>query len=788
MKKFFLPLLLVALCSRIFAVSVETLPLDANYEMTEQGYLDAPMQTAAGLILTDNRQSAVYLLEKDQLVPLLNTPGCGRYTELNADKTLLGFKLIDERGLQAPAVLNLKTREVKQLAPFADQCGQVSFAADGTLAYTIGHTLVISGNEGTKEIPLGFYTNIVRLSPDGSMIATSNHEGQPLVFDLASMQMSRLSTEVELYNPRWSADSRRLVYEQSNMTLYTFDLTTGAGYCLGKGFGAHWLNCDQLLYSRTDYVDNDNFACLGIAVCRNSFDGKKPQDIIPASFDCPQEIGLMSDGRIAVPFAYGERRIELLDLRSGNSSTLFSLPSDRQLAFRAMPEEVSVLNAETGNTVGGPLNWEEIPYINQVHDVPPYGTHGYAYGPCACAPSTSCMVLGFYGLLDPHPINSRSGAWGAINNYSWYVGQVYTHPATGYTFDAVHMSSCGGDAAGGYGFMWYYGSPASMMGQFYLNNNCPNATYDYTGLTAIRAETEIGFPFSWCITSTRTNGHLILPFRHDCAYKKVDGVYTYVASNGSVVVHDPYGNANNSTWGGSDGRHITYDCSGYNNGYLQMVNAWGVKVHISRTPNFIEYELNGGHFTEDVPTVYYSDLRLPTPEKEGATFQGWFVDRTYTGTRMLTLVPNSGIDTLYALWSDMPLVRYYLNGGSMPEGVVLPTVIEETYTLPIPERTGFTFTGWFWSTDLLGDPVTVLNPGDEGKLYATWTRSVGLENVNAEISYLDHTILNPNGLMLHVYTADGQLVMQGKSDLSLERMPAGMYIVRAADTFIKVMR
>lgn len=788
MKKWILPALMLALCSRVFAVGEETLPLSAMYEMTEMGYLDAPMQTAGGLIVTDNRQSTVYAIKDGRLLPLLTTPGAGRYAELNADKTLLGFKQINQYGQQAPAVLNLKTRRVTLLEEYTDQCGQVSFAADGTMAYTMGKQLIIVGHNGRREMKLGYYTNIVRLSPDGRMIALSNNDGQPMLLSLENMQMQRLSDLVELYNPRWSADSRKLVYEQSNMTLYTFDLTTGTSYCLGRGFGAHWLNKSELVFSRPEYQNGDNFFCEGISVCRSSFNGKQISTIIPASQECPQEVGLMADGTLLVPYSNGERRIEQMDINGGSKTTLLQLPADRQLTFSAVSDECRPVAALTGNTIGGPVDWEEIPYINQKNDVAPYGTGGKNYGPCACAPSTSCMLLGFYGLLEPHPYVSAS-SWSATTDYAWYVGQIYTHPATGYTFDAEAWSSCGGGAAGGYGFMWFYGSPATMMGQFYLNNNTPAATYDYNGLTAIRSETENGFPFSWCITSTKTSGHLILPYRHDCAYKKVNGEYTYVESNGSVVVQDPYGNANNSTWGGSDGRHITYDCSGYNNGYLQMVNAWGVKVHISRTPCTIAYSLNGGHFEQDsVPTVFYSDLRLPVPVKDGATFQGWFADRTYSGTRYSTLSPNCGIDTLFALWSDMPLVRYYLNGGAMPEGVVLPAVIEETYTLPSPIRNGFTFAGWFWLNHMLGDPVTELNPGDAGQLYATWTRSVGLDDTEIGLRYINYVVLNPNGLMLSVFNADGRLVMQGAGDMHLEHLPQGMYLIRSADCYLKVMR
>ena len=61
-RMFLLALSLLALCFPMNAIEVEVLPLSTTYEMTEMGYLESPQLTIAGLLLTDNRQQALYVV------------------------------------------------------------------------------------------------------------------------------------------------------------------------------------------------------------------------------------------------------------------------------------------------------------------------------------------------------------------------------------------------------------------------------------------------------------------------------------------------------------------------------------------------------------------------------------------------------------------------------------------------------------------------------------------------------------------------------------------------------
>ena len=108
-----------------------------NYELAEMGYLQSPMQTKSGLVVTTNSSNELYLVKDGSLKPLVISRGAGMYTHLNADKTIIGYKSINDDYQQAPALLNVETGEITLLENYTNQCGQVSFADDGTLAYTI---------------------------------------------------------------------------------------------------------------------------------------------------------------------------------------------------------------------------------------------------------------------------------------------------------------------------------------------------------------------------------------------------------------------------------------------------------------------------------------------------------------------------------------------------------------------------------------------------------------------------------------------------------------------------
>ncbi len=574
-----------------------------GYEIVDNGYLALPKQAKNGIVATDSRHSQIYLLQNNNLETLLSSPGCGRYTNLNADKTLLGFKHINEYAEQAPALLDLATGKVTLLEDYSNQCGQVSFSNDGTMAYTVENTLIINRNGIKTTYDLGYYTNIVNLSPDGMSVAFSDPDGKPVLMQLVDGIQQRLSDVNDVYNPQWSPDGKKIVYEQSNMSLYVYDKTLRKFDYLTKGSAAQWLSdSENLVFTTAEYENDDVFQYKGSSVHQMSYDGKVKRVLVATSKEVPQEVGVLDGDRLAIAYSSGNRRIAAISLgtpamrkvssavpQSTQEEVLFAAPIGKKFGkvfaeFKIDDKLVGVRKAaDAAKQTNALINAGVLPYINQTWDAPTSYDGCYGYGPSACAPSTACILLGHYGLIPEKATSSRrpSGNWKVV--YAHYIGIQYTSPQTGHVFsDAAKGNGC--YAKGGYGYMWNSkngssGSPRTSMAGFYKNNGIASAAFDYNGLSKIRTECNAGYPYSWCITSTRSNGHLILPYRADAIYSGGK----FVTKNGSVVCQDPYGNANNSTWR-SDGRNASYDYSGYNNGYIDMRNAWGVVARYNKAP------------------------------------------------------------------------------------------------------------------------------------------------------------------------------------------------------------
>ena len=93
------------------------------------------------------------------------------YVNVSKDGRYVGFKSINANGEQAPALLEVATGKVTLLENYTDQCGQVSFADDGTIAYPMGTKLIVRKGSQSKSYDLGGVMNIINLNPAGTEAA-----------------------------------------------------------------------------------------------------------------------------------------------------------------------------------------------------------------------------------------------------------------------------------------------------------------------------------------------------------------------------------------------------------------------------------------------------------------------------------------------------------------------------------------------------------------------------------------------------------------------------------------
>ena len=141
----------------------------------------------------------------------------------------------------------------------------------------------------------------------------------------------------------------------------------------------------------------------------------------------------------------------------------------------------------------------------------------------------------------------------------------------------------------------------------------------------------------------------------------------------------------------------------------------------------ITFEENDGNEVADMERVGGSLIgSLPTPERVGYTFQGWFTDEGLTVPFKEKLMPKKHT-TLYAKWeANACTVTFHVNGGdnwTAPETGTRAVSYGSAYgELPVPTKSGHGFVGWFTEqdggTEVTADTIVELT--EDHTLYAHW--------------------------------------------------------------------
>lgn len=164
------------------------------------------------------------------------------------------------------------------------------------------------------------------------------------------------------------------------------------------------------------------------------------------------------------------------------------------------------------------------------------------------------------------------------------------------------------------------------------------------------------------------------------------------------------------------------------------------------TTHKITYHLDGGSFATTAPSTYEEGkgLVLPTPTKEGYTFDGWYATADFSSNRITRIAATAKEDmNVYAKWvsGDFVEIIYHVNEGVLPEGA--PSTFDPATglsALPTPTRDNYQFVGWYENEWLTGDPVTAIAAGttEVVELYAKW-------EVQGEVIFYNITYICENG-------------------------------------------
>ena len=133
----------------------------------------------------------------------------------------------------------------------------------------------------------------------------------------------------------------------------------------------------------------------------------------------------------------------------------------------------------------------------------------------------------------------------------------------------------------------------------------------------------------------------------------------------------------------------------------------------------IIFDSNGGTVTPGSGTV--SDggtlISLPTPERDGYTFTGWYLFSTGSENQVKIDKRYYSDQTIYAHWAPITYaINYGLDGGSTGISTVVTsyTIETATFTLFRPNKSGYIFLGWTGTNGTTPQAIVTIVKGSTG--------------------------------------------------------------------------
>lgn len=279
-----------------------------------------------------------------------------------------------------------------------------------------------------------------------------------------------------------------------------------------------------------------------------------------------------------------------------------------------------------------------------------------------------------------------------------------------------------------------------------------------------------------------------------------NGTFT-IAENGSNVKTGTYSVGENGTivldyFRDEDGTATAT----FNGTHIQLPYGDATLTFLKKIEYAVNFSTDGGSAVSSIKVVNGKIADRPAdPLKEGFTFVGWYSDATFTTPFDFSSATISADTTLYARWikDQIGVGKYVIDFDLGYEGAPalesITTVSGLAYGITAPERSGYTFGGWWISMYEDGEKLsykytenTVFNANTT--LYAVWLESAGTklaspmvnvsgntiswDSVTNAISY-KITITDPNGTAV----VNGESVATTSKNFDFAGAAAGDYVV-----------
>ena len=193
-----------------------------------------------------------------------------------------------------------------------------------------------------------------------------------------------------------------------------------------------------------------------------------------------------------------------------------------------------------------------------------------------------------------------------------------------------------------------------------------------------------------------------------------DNPASYTVETEAITLKDAVKNGYTfEGWFNGEGEKVT-TVAGGTTGNLELTAQFTIETYIITYHN-----IEGATFETSNPETYTVEtlpITLNNPTKDGYTFEGWFIDESFSGN------PITGIDTklsegngdLYAKWSDpIEYTITYVGADDLENpNPTSYTVLENDLALLPVAKSGFKFLGWFNESDELVESISAGSTGN----------------------------------------------------------------------------
>lgn len=142
----------------------------------------------------------------------------------------------------------------------------------------------------------------------------------------------------------------------------------------------------------------------------------------------------------------------------------------------------------------------------------------------------------------------------------------------------------------------------------------------------------------------------------------------------------------------------------------------------------INYNLNGGTLPSNEPISYtiLDEVILPTPEKTGYDFLGWYSNSNFSGNKISSISKGQTEDlTLYAKW-EKSTITYVLNGGTFTDTEVIDSLLDAYKGISSNVNN---YNGNYWSDEIRPTSVFLCKKGTA--INPTYGYFIGLKQVGS---------------------------------------------------------